>query len=317
MEFLVNDLSVAGQFSDTSAFRDAINRVLSMQNIARQFGRDLFCHRNLANAQVTPYLSMPQAIQSLNRNEQRSFMQWLTRNGPFWEDTRIHGPGDFLECNGDVVTDTAVGEAAFCCFHGIDRRLVSLTPSDWEFSPIPVIWKFNADTDHHIEVDNYWEPMEFEAILRAAPVPVETWEQLESVCKERCPHLTFSADSFETLRGHPFSDGAAKRILFLLDKLEEFKCCFDDEGNRTPRGNEIFQTYFTGQEAPFTPSSDTEVKQFRKELTFRHPTVDGEVLFCSWHGKVQTPQLRIHFSWPVHADEPLYVVYVGPKITKR
>ena len=27
--------------------------------------------------------------------------------------------------------------------------------------------------------------------------------------------------------------------------------------------------------------------------------------------------LRLHFSWPVRAGEPVYVVYAGPKLTKR
>ena len=35
------------------------------------------------------------------------------------------------------------------------------------------------------------------------------------------------------------------------------------------------------------------------------------------HGKVKTPQIRIHFSWPITASTPLYVVYVGYKITKK
>ena len=42
-----------------------------------------------------------------------------------------------------------------------------------------------------------------------------------------------------------------------------------------------------------------------------------KTLFCPWHGKVQTPQLRVHFSYPIRANEPLYIVYVGPKLTKR
>ena len=32
---------------------------------------------------------------------------------------------------------------------------------------------------------------------------------------------------------------------------------------------------------------------------------------------VRRMTLRLHFSWPIRADEPVYVVYVGPKLTKR
>ena len=27
--------------------------------------------------------------------------------------------------------------------------------------------------------------------------------------------------------------------------------------------------------------------------------------------------LRLHFSWPIEAGKPVYIVYAGPKITKR
>ena len=52
-------------------------------------------------------------------------------------------------------------------------------------------------------------------------------------------------------------------------------------------------------------------------MTFGPPEHADRTLFFPWHGKVQTPQLRVHFSWPVRADKHLYVVYVDPKITKR
>ena len=83
MQLFVNNLSIHGQFLDIQTFKEAISRVMAMREIARQFGRQLYCHRNLAYAQVTKNLSMPQAIQHFDKNEQRSVMQWLTRNGPF------------------------------------------------------------------------------------------------------------------------------------------------------------------------------------------------------------------------------------------
>lgn len=95
------------------------------------------------------------------------------------------------------------------------------------------------------------------------------------------------------------------------------KDCFDDRGKRTPEGHTLYQKHFTGDKAWFSDSSDTEKARFKNELIFKHPANPNEVLFCPWHGKVKTPQLRIHFSWPIREDQPLYIVYVGPKITKR
>lgn len=317
LEFLFNDLSINGQFPDIPTFKEAIGRLMQMRKIAQIFGREVRCHRNVAYSKVSQDLMLPQAIQAFRRDERQAVMQWLTRHGPFWEDARAHGPDDYLECNGAIVTDTAVGEAAFCCFHGTDRHLISLTPSQWEFSPISVTWVSHAGANRDFPVINHWDVKELEAALRDAPTLVTSWEKLAKISGIRFVHLTFSEDSFEPLRGYPFVNGAANRVLALLDTLDQLKQCFNEHGERTPEGQQLYQAYFTGEKAWFSDSSDTEKNDFQQELTFRHPVTSDGSLFCTWHGKVKTPQLRVHFSWPVRADEPLYVVYVGPKITKH
>jgi len=316
VELLVNDLSIAGQFADLVTFQGAIDRVMAMRVIAKQFGHELYCHKNIARAQVTQNLSMPQAIQAFERNKQQAIMQWLTRHGPFWEESRLHSPDDYLECNGEIVTETAVGEAAFCSHHGVQRHLISMTPSSWEFSPITVDWVSDGKI-RSFAVINYWEEAELKSSLRAASAPISSWKQLEEVVRKRFTDLTFSIDSFELLYGHPFVPSASRQILTLLETLNRFKHCFDEDGVRTEEGDQIYQNHFTGNEAWFTDSSSSEKNEFNTKLTFKHPELDGKILFCSWHGKVNTPKIRIHFSWPVRSDEPLYVVYVGPKITKR
>ena len=156
MQLFVNDLSIHGQFPDIQTFKEAIRRVMTMREIARKFGRQLYCHRNLAYTQVTKDLLMPQAVQHFDKNEQRSVMQWLTRNGPFWEDIREHSPNEYMECNGNVVTDTAIGEAAHCCFYGSLHDLVSLTPSDWDYSPLYINWIRNGDNNRDLTIGNHW-----------------------------------------------------------------------------------------------------------------------------------------------------------------
>ncbi|MBN1960904.1 MAG: hypothetical protein JW841_08150, partial [Deltaproteobacteria bacterium] len=85
----------------------------------------------------------------------------------------------------------------------------------------------------------------------------------------------------------------------------------------------IYQDFFTGKKggggrgALFSDSSDEEKNEFKNALTFNHPQKPHVKIFCPWHGKVQTPKYRIHFSWPVRVNEPLYVVYIGEKLTKR
>lgn len=322
MEFLVNDLSFEGQFRNPELFRNAIGQIMEIRRIARRFGRELHCHRNLAQAQVMPTIKMQQAVQMLSVEKRRALMQWLTQYGPFWEDMCNHGPDDWLECSGNIVTDTAIGEAAWCCLHGIERGLISLVPSNWQFSPVQVDWKLETIVSKTVDVMNYWNPLEIEAFLQSVPVPLSSWEQLETLVKNRCDQLVFAIDAFVSLNGCPFVLSAAQRLRFILETLNRFKSCFDTNGQRTVEGNKIYQDFFTGKKEQggrgslFSDSSDEEKNKFKSELQFKHPANANTNLFCPWHGKVQTPPLRVHFSWPVRADKPLYVVYVGPKITK-
>jgi hypothetical protein len=323
MEFLVNDLSLHAQFRDLASFRRAVTRVMAIREVARRFGRALHCHRQLLQASVTPTMTMPQALQGLTYNERRALLQWLTQQGPFWEDARKHAPDDWLEWDGHIVTDTSLGEAGWCCGSGIERNLVSFIPSDWQFTPIPIDWLSETDPPERIQVSNYWDPEAVEAFLQDAPTPLNSWGQLEELATARFPEITFAQDAFAPLRGHPFVPAAAQRLVFVLHILNRFRGCFDKEGRRTAEGHEIYQNFFTGKKggggrgALFSDSSENEKQRFHTEMTFKNPTNSGKTIFCSWHGKIQTPPLRVHFSYPVRGNEELFVVYIGPKITKR
>jgi hypothetical protein len=323
VELLVNDLSLHGQFQDLASFRGAIARLMTIRQIARRFDRALHCHRGFAQAPVTPTMRMPQAVQALTLEERRVLLLWLNQQGPFWEDVRNHRPDDWLECNGSIVTDTAVGEAAWCCLNSIERGLVSLTPSNWQFSPVLVESVSDTGPRKTVNVANHWDPFGIETVLQATAAPPASWKQLEALATARCTQITFAADAFVPLNGHPFVPGAAQRLTFILETLNRFKSCFDADGQRTPEGHEIYQDFFTGKKgeggrgALFSDSSANEKSKFEAEMTFVHPADANKTLFCPWHGKVQTPPLRVHFSSPVRADEPLYVVYVGPKITRQ
>ena len=313
----MNDLSIHGQFPDIASFHTAVTRIMSMRNLSRQYGVELFCHRNMAHAQVTDAFKLPQVIGRFSQAERSALMQWLTKHGPYWEDYREHDSDDYLECNEKIVTDYAIGEAAFRCFHAGNCQIVSMTPSNWEESPLSVWWRGGNCGDLDVQVINHLDIENLEAILRSEPPPIESWERLDDVCCARFLNLKFSGDAFDSLAGHPFVPGAAQRIIERLDILDRYKKCFDADGKRTSEGHQLYQEHFTGNKAWFSDSSDDEKHDFKTELTFKHPENSGEKLFCAMHGKVKTPQIRIHFSWPVTAKSALYVVYVGHKITKR
>jgi len=117
------------------------------------------------------------------------------------------------------------------------------------------------------------------------------------------------------LQPQPFVSGACTRIVVLLKVLDEYAQCFDKAGKRTNKGDEIHDIYFKGDKACFSDSSSDEKVKFKNELSFTLP--NGSKELCPLHGKVKTPQLRIHFAWPEQKGANINIVYIGPKITKR
>ena len=322
MQLFVNDLSIHGQFRDLSAFRDALGRIMAIRRTAKLYGRELHCHGSFSGMPVTSDgILLKQAVpRVLAKDEQRAVMQWLDRSGPFWDVEREHDENDYFECKGDVVTDTAIGEAAYRNLHGARCDLVSAVPSEWDFSPIEVVWNREAEglESKTAILENWRNADSLEKKLRDTAPPLQSWGDLQKASESRFENLTFTQDCFKPLEGRPFADSTANRCIELLGILDRFACAFDLEGKRTPEGNDIYQNFFTGERAWFSDSTSNEKNDFLAEMTFRHPDNPEKSLFCPRHGKVNYRHfpIRIHFSWPVLATEPLYVAYVGPKITQ-
>lgn len=317
MEFLLNELSLHGQFDSTSEFLDALDRIMVARQSIQRYGMRLRCPR-FPHARINETTTVRQALQSMrDRNKRTDILLWMTKHGPFWEDERLHTGDDFFEVNGDVVTDTAVGEAAMQVLQGTATTLVSFTPSSWEWTPISVDRVQDDESRTTVSVANAWTQGQIESALPQADRPLQSWNDLVRWAETECSDLTLTPDVIASLNGWPFFRGAAERFQVLLKTLDRLKQCVGKNNDLNAEGLALHQNYFVGREARFTDSSDTEKREFKKELTFPHPERPGETLFCTWHGKVQTPQMRVHFSYPIKRDEPLYVVYIGPKITKR
>lgn len=287
---------------------------MGMRNLAAQYRYDLHCHRNAPQSKATRRYSLQQAVNHFDNPDLcRAVLRWMTKLGPFWEDLQEHPSLGTLLCNGQNVTDSAVGKAACIMERGLASAVVSIYPSSWCQSPLEVN---NKRSHEAVFVQNYWNIDELRRILEESPLQLDSWDDLKIAAKRQFSSLIFATDAFDSLQSQPFAYGAALRLLERMKILEDLKNAFDEQGRRTREGKRILREFFSGGKAWFSDSSTTEKRQFRKELTFRHPKRKAERVFCTWHGKVKTPQLRFHFTWPIRANEPTCVVYVGPKITK-
>ena len=292
---------------------------MAMRALAKRFDRDVHCHWDILTRDVLRGVSLRKVVGALPRDQQRAVMWWLTRGGPFWWRDRRHGGDDYLECQGDLVTESAIAEAAFRTLHEVECSLMSFSPSDWNQSPVEVIWRREAEEfgDESVAVENYWTAEDLEARLVRAMVPIQSWGQLRQISERIFPRLTFGDECFGPLRALPFRRSAATRILELLRILDRFAEAFHADGSRSTEGHSIYQDHFTGDNAVFSDSSPTEKREFGQKLAFPHPGKPDQVLRCSWHGKIRTMTLRMHFSWPIRYRQPVYVMYIGQKITRR
>ena len=318
MDFSFNELSLEGVSAEDKAFKQGIDQVMNIRQLLRRLDRDLYCSHSIGATLMADGKNIYQAVSVWNVERRRALLGWLTKFGPFWEDIRKHSEDDVFAYKDSIVTGSAVGEVAFLCSLGLDWRLVSFAPSSWEFSPVPVDWYKSDEERISIDVINYWTFDQIKSGLDEDFQTISSWEDLKQFAYGRYSSISFLPECFEGLQGFPFMLSRSKRILMLLQVLDNMKNCFDRFGKRTDEGHRIHKNYFEGDRAWFSDSSDTEKSRYEKELTFPHPDIKGEELLCPWHGKVRSsPPIRIHFSWPIRADEPLYVVYVGPKLTMR
>jgi hypothetical protein len=316
MDFILNEISLHGQFNDISEFEESLDEIMKIRNFLRKNNSELKLTSNWKDLQITHDFVLSQIISRLNKSKSQALMSWIGRTAPFWDIEKKHSEDDYYECNDQVVTSSSIAECAHLNNSGVDTGLVSSKPSDWEGSPLIVELFISDDESLKYELTNHTSEATISYDFNTHDSEAISWKELEERCRMRLTNLNFSDDSFNGLTGVPFNRGAAKSMFDVIKKLSEFKSEHGPEG-RSSLGDEIYTIFFQGGGSWFSDSSDTEKLEFKKDLTFRHPDDPTKTIFTPYHGKVQTPQLRVHFSWPVTASDPLFVTYVGTKITKR
>jgi hypothetical protein len=189
------------------------------------------------------------------------------------------------------------------------------TLADFRRTPLAVHREAHAGASE-VPVQNLWTMNALTEALTAVGELPKSWGELVASCRASFDRLAVGTHVDEVLNSQPFSLQVARRIYDLLKVLQTLMIEMNAEGKLSDRGKELHQTFFVGEEALFSDESEGNKQKFGREMTFPDPIVPGRDITCFWHGKIQSPQFRIHFEWPARPPR-MKVAYIGPKISKR
>jgi hypothetical protein len=313
--FLLNDASLHGQFASLPPFLAALGVVFQMRDAIQRSGFRLEVNRLVTQRAVINTHTFHQVISRVPNPEiKRSVLSWLDKDGPFWDDPPVHSGNEYFECEGEVVTGTALAEACTLMALFAESSVLSLTPSKFSRNPLAVFWRDRADGDQCWQIANFLSEPSLVAYLRNVEKPPASWRQLLDWTTINCPSLQLSPEILSQLPTTFFSS-AAQRAQVLFKALHEINSAL--LSGDAKRFEELRRLWMEGDKARMTDSSDAEKADFAAGLNFKHP-VTQRVIACTWHAKIKTPQLRIHFEWPKqNPQDALFIAYFGPKLTKR
>lgn len=315
MAWYINDLSLTGQYQDASAFLVNLKRLMRQRQQIPILMRELLCSKSLHTRPVTPTHNFREAV-STDKAFVQPVLAWLTKNGPFWDDIRQSNSEDYFEYAGQDVTDQGLGESARCQLAGKVSCSVSFSDGGFNFTPVVIVQGLPEEPISVITIENIWDHLQLQnSALAAIPSP-HNWQQMLEQSQIRFDRLVFSPKCIDQLTMQPFSAYVVERIFELLRVLNEFMECRNPDGTNTSRNQEIIDQHFSGDKAWFSDESLTNKRNFENELSFPDFEAPGNKVFCSWHGKIKSPQFRVHFEWPVASNLKLRVFYIGPKISK-
>lgn len=322
MEWHINDLSLNGQFADYHQVRTSIELILQLRLRYRYLYNNLYTSRQLSSRQATATANLQQAI--IGTQDKRFIslaLQWIGKSGPFWDDHRQSHEYDHFEFMGEEVTDQGLGEAARRILANIESKVFSFRGLQrFELTPLSVQYGFSGDNLDPVLVHNDWHIEQLEVALQTTK-GIECWKDVREEIIHRFDGIQFSGTVMDGLYSMPFSRVVTDRIFELLRILNRLVEETTIGSGFSPIGEEIWRNNFAGAAAGkiplFKPESKNNQREFEAELTFVDPENPEKTIFCHWHGKIQTPQIRIHFEWPRPKNQrEIKVVYIGPKITK-
>jgi len=313
MDLHLNDLSLGGQFGTGEQAVSALLRIF-VKAQKRRFR--LVVSRGLLARPAVGSTSLHNIIAAARQTERSLLLNWLGKSGPFSDDEPIDTANDLWWFDEDDVTDQGLGAAGRKLLVGENAASFSLTHpafSRFERSPLAVLQGLPGEALWVASVDNLWDLAELEAFDSSIEIEPENWDDFISSCASRFHNLMIDKQNFAAgLKKHPFHRNVVRRGFVLLKVLDELAGGMGSDGALSETALRLLEEYFQGGKALFS----NENPQNDSVFIFRDNN-NGVDLYCSWHGKVKTPQFRLHFQWPVPVGQSyIKVLYFGEKLTK-
>lgn len=318
MNWFVHDDSIDSQFSTPQEFLAHLESLLRLRIAMPVIRERLRCSRSIGERLATPTVTFRQILISCpNPTLRRLALDWIDSRGPFLDEAAQTVPDNYFEWTGIDVTNGGAGEAARRILNGLDAATYSFGGASADYSPLSVDHGVDGDRLGIIPVENLWQLPSLQLAGLAAIATVSNWEQALAYFRAKFPGLLFGDNLIYFLRRETFTVNLVENILSKLGKLQEFVDSRKADGTNSPLTEQLISDHFCGDKAWFTDESDTNKSKFKEQLTFIDPLDGKATIFCPFHGKIKTPQYRIHFPWPLlPGDARLRIVYIGPKITK-
>lgn len=320
MRWYLNDLSLQGQFQSSDAFVDAIGELERLRRSVPNLNTQFYCSRKIGDRPVAAKLTCREAVMSTRRREAKNIVLiWINKRGPFLEDDRQFEADDYFQFEGYDVTDQGLGEAARRLKVNERSGVFSFLGGEVDFarSPLEVQHGLDEEPFGFLMVENVWTHDALRDNATKSRAEPGTWAELLKTCEIQFDRLFISGSVLESLKTETFYPVVARRTLEILGVLQEVSKGRLEDGSLDKKALALWQKHSRGEKAWFSDESDTNKRRFRKEMIFSDPSCASRPLFCSWHGKIKSPQFRIHFEWPVPVGQrQLKVLYIGPKITK-
>lgn len=348
MNWFVNELSLNGQYGSPAEFLQELEVLLKLRRQYKAFRDNFYCSRRISLMPITGDLNFHQAVLlQAEKIVKALILEWINKTGPYLEDHRMLIEDDYFECQSCDVTDLGLGEASRRLILNVHSEAVSFSNGGFEFSPIEVQHGLSESPISVQRIINHWTHISLLRSIQSCGSGPANWAQLLNILSEKFLFLDFIPNCINSLEFEPFNPYAAQRFIELSSVLNEIVGClfmsdalekndrnalevffgpdFDQDNQQDERKAkdaiimaryfELWGMHFGGNKAWFSDESDTNKNEFRRDLSF---LVEGfsDKIFCPWHGKIKTPQYRMHYEWPPRTGNKLIVCYLGPKITK-